>query len=104
LQTASECLEVVYPEETAILDHNFPFLVSIPSANKSTSHAPLCIPELPSEISLNLGGLSVWHARKRNSAIGFTAAYAKAIGLLKILFRTWISELLDGLEYQFGMI
>ncbi|KAJ5856262.1 uncharacterized protein N7529_010206 [Penicillium soppii] len=40
-QTASECLEAVYPKETAILDHNFPFLVSIPSANKSISQAPL---------------------------------------------------------------
>ncbi|OQE16614.1 hypothetical protein PENFLA_c027G03711 [Penicillium flavigenum] len=104
LQTASECLQIIYPEETAILDHNFPFLVSIPSENKSTSQTPLFIPEPPSDTSLVSKGLSVWHAGQINRAIEFTASFAKSIGLLRILFCLWISEPLDGLESQFGMI
>ncbi|KAJ5494577.1 hypothetical protein N7463_010664, partial [Penicillium fimorum] len=70
LQTALECLKVVYPEETVILDQLFPFLVSIPLVNNSTSPARLSIPEPPSHTTINLGGLCVWSAGRRNQAIG----------------------------------
>ncbi|KAJ5827515.1 hypothetical protein N7447_004278 [Penicillium robsamsonii] len=70
LQTASECLKVVYPEETVILDLLYPFLVSIPSADNSARPARLSIPEPPSLTTINSGRLCVWSAARRNGAIG----------------------------------
>jgi hypothetical protein len=49
LKTIAECLNVIYPSETITLDHRFPFLVTIPSLEKSLSTAParLIIPNPP---------------------------------------------------------
>jgi hypothetical protein len=48
LKTIAECLAVIYPSETIFLDNRFPFLVTIPSLEKSPSTAParLMIPKL----------------------------------------------------------
>jgi hypothetical protein len=48
LKTIAECLAVIYPSETISLDNRFPFLVTIPSLEKSPSTAParLMIPKL----------------------------------------------------------
>ncbi|KAJ5369229.1 uncharacterized protein N7496_008989 [Penicillium cataractarum] len=47
LKTIAECLAVMYPSDTVILDHCFPFLVTIPSPEKSIAPAQLFVPPPP---------------------------------------------------------
>lgn len=47
LKTIAECLAVIYPRDTVILDQCFPFLVTIPSPEKSTAPAQLSVPPPP---------------------------------------------------------
>jgi hypothetical protein len=74
LKTIAECLAVVSPSETITLDDRFPFLVTIPSLEKSPSTAPtrLIIPNPPQNPAADKDwNMIYWAAGHPNSTVGY---------------------------------
>ena len=73
LQTIAECLAVIYPSETISLDNRFPFLVTIPSLEKSPSTAParLILPTPSKNPAADQDWEQIyWRAGRQNGAVG----------------------------------
>ncbi|KAF4222834.1 hypothetical protein CNMCM8980_004573 [Aspergillus fumigatiaffinis] len=73
LKTIAECLSVIYPGETITLDRRFPFLVTIPSLEKSPLTAParLILPTPPKNPAADQDWKQIyWRAGRQNGAIG----------------------------------